>query len=53
MLKCSILGQLVFDCDMFLPIKHKVDWELIRQKNQTQTNKDNTHKNNKRDDNDY
>ena len=24
--------QLVFGHDMILPIKHKVDWELIRQK---------------------
>ena len=25
-------GQLIFGRDMILPIKHRVDWELIRQK---------------------
>ena len=34
-----ILGQLIFVCDMILPIKHTVDWELIHQKTQTQINK--------------
>ena len=29
-------GQLVFGCDMILPIKHKVDWELICQRKQIQ-----------------
>ena len=32
-------GKLVFVRDMILPIKHKVDRELIRQRNQTQMNK--------------
>ena len=27
-------GQLIFVRDMILPIKHDVDWELIRQKKQ-------------------
>ena len=26
--------QLVFGCDMILLIKHEMDWELIRQRNQ-------------------
>ena len=30
---------------MILQIKHTVDWELIRQQNQTQINEDNIHKN--------
>ena len=47
------LGQLVFGCYIILPIKHKVDWELIRQQKQTQINKDNTPENNKRVDHDY
>ena len=38
---CYSPGQLVFGCDMILPIKHRVDWELIRQRKQTQVNKDN------------
>ena len=29
--KVYILGQLVFGSDMIIPIKHKVDWELIHQ----------------------
>ena len=37
-------GQLLFGRDMVLPIKHKVDWSLIRQRKQTQINKDNIHK---------
>ena len=37
------MDQLVFGCDMIFPIKHKVDWELIRQRKQTQTNEDNIH----------
>ena len=32
-LKCYISGQLLFGHDVILPIEHKVDWELIRQKN--------------------
>ena len=31
---------------MIIPIKHKVDWELIRQQNQTQINKYKIRKNN-------
>ena len=34
-------GQLIFVRDMILPIKHTMYWELIREKNQTQINKDN------------
>ena len=40
-------GQLLFDRDTILPIKHKVDWESIRQQNQTQINKYNIHENGK------
>ena len=29
---------------MILPIKHKVDWKLLRQQNQTEINKDNIRK---------
>ena len=29
---------------MILPIKHKVDWKILRQKNQTEINKDNIRK---------
>ena len=32
-------GQLIFGRDMILPIKNTVDWELMRQQNQTQINK--------------
>ena len=38
---------------MILPIKHKVDWELICQQKQTQISKDNIRKNIKRVDHDY
>ena len=38
---------------MILPIKHKVGWKLIRQKNQTQINKDNIRQNRKQVDHDY
>ena len=38
---------------MILPIKHKVDWELIRQKNQAQINKYNICKNRHRFDHNY
>ena len=38
-------GQLVFGHDIILPIKHLADSKLIRQRNQTQINKYNTHKN--------
>ena len=29
--KCYSPVQLIFGCDMILPIKHRVDWELICQ----------------------
>ena len=45
--------QLVFCRDIFVPIKYKVDWELIRQQKQTQINKDNICENSKRIDHDY
>ena len=32
-------GQLIFGRDTILPIEHTVDWELLRQRNQTQINK--------------
>ena len=32
-------GQLIFVCDIILPIKHTVDWEVTRQTKQTQINK--------------
>ena len=35
-------GQLIFGRGMILPIKHRMDWELICQKKQTQINRDNT-----------
>ena len=35
-LKVYSMGKLVFGCDTILPIKHKIDWELIRQQNQAQ-----------------
>ena len=38
---------------MILPIKHKVDWELISQKNQAQIIEDNIYENIKRDDHYY
>ena len=47
------LGQLIFGRDMILPIKHRADWELIRQQKQTQINRDNTCKNRHRLDYDY
>ena len=47
------MGQLVFGRDIILPIKHKVDWELIRQTKQTQINKYHIRKNIKRVDHDY
>ena len=40
--------KLLFGSDIILLIKHKVDWELICQKNQTQINTYNIHKNLKR-----
>ena len=32
-------GQLIFGRDMILPIKHRVDWELICQQKQMQINR--------------
>ena len=45
--------QLVFGRDIIIPIKHKVDWELIHQINKTQINKDNIRENGNRVDHDY
>ena len=47
MLKGFSTGKFLFGHNMILPIKHKVDWELIRRKKQMQINKDNIRKNNK------
>ena len=52
-LKGYSLGQLIFGCDMIILIKHKVDWELIRQQKQTQINKYNIRENNKTVDHEY
>ena len=38
-------GKVVFGRDMIIQKQHKVDWELIRHRNQTQINEDNVHKN--------
>ena len=38
---------------MVLPIKHKVDWELMRKRKHLQINKHNIRKKIKRDKNDY
>ena len=46
-------GQFIFGRDMILPIKHRVDWELIRQQKQTQINRDNTQENKHRVEYDY
>ena len=40
-------GQLLFGRAIILLIKHRSDWELIRQQNQTQKNKDNIRKKSK------
>ena len=40
--KCYSPGQLIFGRDMIILIKHGVDWELTRQRKQTQINRDNT-----------
>ena len=45
--------QLVFGSDIILLIKHKVDWELIRQQKQTQINKDNICENRKKVEHNY
>ena len=41
--KCYSPGQLIFGRDMILPIKHRVDWDLIHHQKQTQINRDNAH----------
>ena len=46
-------GQLVFVCDMIIQVKHRVHWELIHQKKQTQINRDNTRENKHSVDYDY
>ena len=51
--KGQIPGQLIFGYDMILPIKHTVDWELIIQRNHTQTNQDSISENRHRVDHDY
>ena len=51
--KCYIPGQLIFGRDMILQIKHRLDWELIRQQKQTQINRDNARKNRHRVDYEY
>ena len=38
-------GKLVPGCDIILPIKHNVYWELIYQQNHKQINKDNIREN--------
>ena len=45
--------QLILVYGMVLPIERRVDWELIHQKRQTQSNKDNTQENNHRVEYDY
>ena len=52
-LKCYSAVLLVFGCDMILPIRHTVDWGLLRHQNQTQIDKDNIRKNSKIVDRDY
>ena len=52
-LKVYSPGKLLFGLDTILPIKHKVDWELICQKNHPQINKNNICKNDKRVDHCY
>ena len=46
-------GQLISGRDMILLIKHRVDWELTRQRNQMQINKYNTRENKNRVDYEY
>ena len=53
MLKVYSLVILVFYCDMNIPIQYAVEWELIRQKNQSRINEDNDHKTSNRVDHDY
>ena len=47
------MGQLIFGRDIIIPIKHRVDWELIRQQKQTQINRDNACENKHKFDYDY
>ena len=47
------MGKLVLFRNMILPIKHKVDWELTRQKKHKQINKYIIRKNIKRVDHNY
>ena len=51
--KSYTLVELIFGYDTILTIKHKEDWELIRQKNQAQINKDNRRQNRTRLNHDY
>ena len=51
--KCYSLGTFIFGSDVILPIKHMVDWELVRQEKQAQINKDNIRENIHRVDHDY
>ena len=44
---------MVFGHDMILPLKHRVDWELIRQPKQKQINREKTHENRHRFDCEY
>ena len=46
-------SQLIFLCDMILPIKHKVDWEVISKQKETKINKDNIRKKIHRVEHDY
>ena len=46
-LKGCSQGQLVFDRHVIFPIKYNVNWELTRQKIQTQINKSNIHRDSK------
>ena len=46
-------GQLLFGRDIIILIKHNVYWKFIRQKNQTQINKDNIRENKKQVAHDY
>ena len=48
-----ITGQLIFGRDMIILIKHRVNWELIRQQKQAQSNRENTRKNKQRVEYDY
>ena len=43
--KCYSPGQLIFFRDVILLIKHRLGWELIRQRKHTQNNRDNAREN--------